>query len=637
MNDLEKLITKANEAYRQGNPIMSDPEYDALLDKLADIKPDSELLTVGVLEDVPTERKQRLPMPMYSLNKCANEYELLRWLNGHSGTDELVITAKYDGISLCVNESNGNAWTRGNGTIGQRSDVHYARTAHKRKGIKRQTNLMTFGEAIMLRAVFESRYSDTFSNARNLVAGLFNAKEIQAPLRDVLFVRYGTTQVGMDKDKQLEMLNDLNVMTVPNVLTSVGAVRKLSEKGGLADFLDSVYQAFGEVFTIDGLVIEFNSYEKRKQMGRETNMNPAYARAIKFPHWSATNTAKVTGLTLRVSKQGKVKPVINIEPTDFEGVTVRRATGYNMRYIIDNHIAQGSVIELTRSGDVIPKHLRTISWDEDLFRNKLRDYKYCPSCGSRLRWDTTNTELICDEDRCREKQIGKLDHFFKVVGIEGFRRKSIENVYDAGFKTIGSIVTIQQHHLATLPGWGWGSAAKVIDEFDRVLFRKGVTLAKMLHALDVFDGVLGEKMAQKIIDALPDEEVEMLINEGGMSDNDILYAIEGVGYEVASAFLNGMYLFKYHWDLGDVKVEGIKTPKAKKKKGKWLGQAVCFTGVRSKELEQEITDGGGTVCSGVSKKTTLLIVKDLSEKVLSSNKARKAEELGIEIKPITDF
>ena len=55
-----------------------------------------------------------------------------------------------------------------------------------------------------------------------------------------------------------------------------------------------------------------------------------------------------------------MNPVILIEPVEINGATVSRATAYNAAYLVENNICEGAVIEVTRGGDVIPKHLKTL-------------------------------------------------------------------------------------------------------------------------------------------------------------------------------------------------------------------------------------------------------------------------------------
>ena len=67
------------------------------------------------------------------------------------------------------------------------------------------------------------------------------------------------------------------------------------------------------------------------------------------------------------------------------------------------------------------------------------------------------------------------------------------------------------------------------------------------------------------------------------------------------------------------------------------GQRVCFTGIRDGRLELLIKEKGGEIVSGVSKKTTMLITKDYSPETMSSIKAKKAIDLGIDIVSIEEF
>ena len=48
---------------------MSDKEYDILVEELADMSPDDELLSVVGHEVLDETRKTRLPIPMASMNK----------------------------------------------------------------------------------------------------------------------------------------------------------------------------------------------------------------------------------------------------------------------------------------------------------------------------------------------------------------------------------------------------------------------------------------------------------------------------------------------------------------------------------------------------------------------------------------
>ena len=55
---LEYKIKKANKVYRDGNPMISDQEYDQLLDQLKELDPTNRLFKKGILEKSKESRKE---------------------------------------------------------------------------------------------------------------------------------------------------------------------------------------------------------------------------------------------------------------------------------------------------------------------------------------------------------------------------------------------------------------------------------------------------------------------------------------------------------------------------------------------------------------------------------------------------
>jgi NAD-dependent DNA ligase len=631
---LETLITKANEKYRKGEPIMSDKEYDEVLETLAYKYPDSELVKKAVIEEPEESRKQPLPVPMFSLNKVKTFEELTKWIKSIdlSKEDELVLTPKYDGISLCVNEAIGKCWTRGNGVEGQKSDKHYSLIDSR---INWDIPMgYTFGEAIMKKDTFNEKYKGDYKSARNYVAGIFNRKQAIPATKDVDYIRYGRVDSTTgSKYAHILSLNEINKVKVPLLLIKV---KDLTE-----EVIESFFEGNNQIYQIDGVVIDVNDGKKRKELGREENNNPRYARAYKNPEWSSKHTSIVKDVIFNVSKQGKLKPVILIEPVDIDGVIVERVTGYNAKYIFDNNIAKASEIELTRSGDVIPKHLKTLTYIDVNVEGLADRAVECPVCGSVTKWDDTLTEIVCTNIYCEGRMISKFEHFFKTIGVEEFARPSIVQLYEAGFDRIDSILNIPKEELSNLDGWGERSAEVLLEQFERVI-TQGLPLAKVFHAMDIFNGQIGEKTCQLIIDNYD-------ISEGidSFSIPEIV-KIKGVAEKTAWVYKSGIEVFYFGMSQSycnfnsellegfmlPIKISYIQTPKKEVTGDKYKGWKVCFTGVRDKELEEYIKEQGGEVVSGVSGKTTHLIVKDLEKKTLSSSKAKKAKSMEIEIIPI---
>lgn len=621
--ELEDALIQYNESYRVGNPEISDQEYDELFDILKSTYPNSKLLKKSIFEK-PATRKVKLPIKMASLEKKKTIEEIIKWGEsvGLNKDDKLVISPKWDGISLCVNESSGLCITRGDGEVGQNSTEHF-----KFIGQASGEDFISFGEAIMSKSYFETHWSDKYKTARNLVAGLFNRDEVSSDLMGVQYIKYGTN-LPINKIDQLEKLKKQSGQTTDYFIITFGLIK---DKGAI-ELMNRLYNHWGLGYSIDGLVIDINDYQKRESVGRLENGNPNYAVAFKNPEWNCKYTPIVTGIERNVSKQGKIKPVILIEPTDIDGVIVSRVTGYNAKHIINNEISEGAEIEIVRSGEVIPKHIKTLKSNPDTLEALIDDYMICPSCGEPCKWDETMTEIVCVNNECEGIQLSKLEHFFATAGIEEFGRPSIESLYRAGYKTILSILEITKEELSSLEGWGESSADTVITQFKK-LKEVGIPFEKLLHALDLFEGVLGEKTAKL---ALETYDIEYLI---AFSFDPIkeLCSIKGVSDKTAHAIMKALRFWADNQLGNTLPICIAESQKVGIIGDSCKGMKVCFTGIRDKELEDYITSNGGEIVSGVSKTTTHLIVKDMSEATLSSSKSVKAKELNITIQTINQF
>lgn len=645
INDLTEIelvesIKFYNQQYRNGDSQIEDIEYDNLVEILYSINPNSDFFNISIIDNNEnSSRKEELPIQMFSLDKEKNVDDIINWIKSNSvNSDELVIiTPKFDGISLAINESNNHAWTRGNGYIGQRSDDHYKLC----NGYNKNNNYFyTFGEVIISKENWKNNFENKiniksgklYKSSRNTVTGLFNNDEPNPELKYVDYIRYGLVDNNnsLNKNEQLELLNSLNIVKLKYEICYVSDLVSLHNNNKLDFYLNELYKDWSKDYQIDGLVIEFNRYILRENLGREKNNNPKFARAIKLPNWFDIYQTKIIDIIFKVSKQGKVKPVFIIEPVNINGATINKATAYNCKYLIDNNIAIGSIIDIVRSGDVIPKHIKTISYiDNGVFdlKNKL---KKCPSCGNSLIWDETETELICTNPNCKDIQLSKLIHFVTTLKFEEFGEKEIENLFNQGFDSYSKLLYITYSDLINLNGWADKSIQNLLNQIKR-LNEFEIDFALLLHALDLFDGKLGYKTCKLILNN---------ININNLDDINIyeLTKIKGVSDITAHSFINGIKQF-YNSKYNELPIKY----NINKRPNIIIGDLcsnfkVCFTGVRNINVEKFIIENGGTIIDNVSKNTTHLIIKDYSNKTLSSGKAKKAQDIStIVIISLDDF
>lgn len=628
---LEGKIREYNKAYRRGEPGITDAEFDALVEQLHAVNPNADWFKKGVNDEV-SGRKEKLPIPMYSLEKVKTYDEIVRWIKscGLKDEDRLIITPKFDGISLCVDEYNKKAWTRGDGEVGQNCTSHFSQMInHDFKDVKRTEGYYTFGEAIFRNSTFLTLKKKTnYKSARNAVAGIINSPTVSVNAGNIQYIRYGYSNEDWDKVSMLAYLNDNSAVKVRYVETFVESI--IHSEKMFTDYMNRIFENITDDYKCDGLVIDVDSAEIRKELGRLPNGNPRYAIAYKNPDWSEREETKVENVRWQISKDGRLSPVIDIMPVDLCGATVSKCTAYNARYVRDNHIMPGANVIICRSGDVIPKHLCTVSYPtvKDCLPDK------CPVCGKPLEMDKNGVDLICSNKNCDGIMLAKCVYFFTTLGFEEFGEPTIKKLFNAGYKTPDSILLLSEEDLKKVEGIG-NVGAKVLSRQFEELRKKGTNFAKLLTAYNLFGGVIAEKICQKILDGLKlynCEDVAVFAKECDESwAADIEDKIEGVGFNTALAFIYGII----DWWANDDDSAHIPITYYGLEEKSFDGQmTVVFTGFRSPDTENKLTEKGHKIGSSVSKKTTCLVVK---EKGLGTIKEKKAEQYGIPVFTFEEF
>lgn len=637
--ELRNELFRLNDLYRAGNPEVSDVEYDALVEQLRKQNPDDEFFTRGIVEKA-TDRMEPLPLPMYSLEKVKAYKELKKWLNKmfEAGAREVCITPKFDGISLLVDEHTERAWTRGDGVEGQRSDIHYHSLAdNDHCDLEFSKPYYTWGEAIFRRTDFDTVKENgaEYKNARNAVAGLFNSPEGSNPLLQyVSYVRYGS-DLKMNKGEQLATMKQQGFEVAPNfgmyideILDTVESPEDDEEytDADMEKEFDAWFEDWNRTWNCDGLVFEVDEYEVRERLGRLPNGNPAYAIAFKKPEWVPGYLTTVKDIEANISKDGVWCPVIVVEPVEMDGATVERVTGYNAQYIVNHHIHPGAEIEITRSGQVIPKHIRTVSWSDSALDEWFSNRGViCPFCGRVMNWDENSVNLVCHNKFCKQRRISEIVYFFKTMGVEGFSEPTIRTLYDRGYttldKVLGATIPALQEIFGKVRGMNVFSAiSKSIQEQQ--------PLSRIMTALNVFGGKIAESIAHKIICETGDPRMYAASRPYEQAVSELLQ-IEGVGELFIDAFLEGCKRYDdYRRENPEFPYEVVVDHKEEPVQAAENQLVVCMTGFRDKWLEQWLEEHGHKVVNGITRDCNVLVVADPSSQ---SSKSQKAREKGIRI------
>jgi len=597
IEQLKEQIIKANDAYRLGQPIISDTKYDQLVEELSLLSPDDELLTKVGVEIADETRKGKLPIEMASMNKIKSMNDVDDWsrLKGISKKEMVIITPKYDGLSLCVNESTSEAFTRGDGEFGQKSNEHYS-LIQNHLNLEKDSFRFTYGEVMIPKQVFIDKFSTDFANPRNLVAGLLNSKTISEFLKDCQYIKYGAICNTIFDTKQ-EVLNELNKGQKIKVQYYICELGDLSE--GL---LIELFHKFSTEFEIDGLIIELNNLSLQNKLGRESSSNnPVWARAFKHPSFEQSAETDVIGISWNISKQGLLKPILHITPVKLDGVTVSNVTGNNARFVKDLGLGIGAKVVVKRSGMVIP-----------IIADVITPVEFVQPTieGVEVDWNEAGIELITLTETDDQK-LKKIVAFFEILEADNVSEGVITQLWDAGYKTIKDILTLKTSDLEKIDRFGKRKADIVYKSIQKSV--SNVQLSKLQHATGIFKG-LGSKKLVLLEDFKTKPSVDQVMS------------IEGFAEVSAKSYIDSYDIF---FDfIKDLPVTIVEKVQAVKVGTDLEGKSFVFTGVRRPDLESDIESRGGKIGSGVSKTTTYLVMKVIGS---GSSKEKKAIDLGVEV------
>jgi NAD-dependent DNA ligase len=341
--------------------------------------------------------------------------------------------------------------------------------------------------------------------------------------------------------------------------------------------------------------------------------------------------AKVLDVEWTPSTYGYLKPKVRIYPVIITGSKITYATAHNAKFVKDNIVGPGAVIQLIKSGDVIP-YIKKVLKPASSGKPKMPTIPYV--------WNDTGVDIIVKDIHGAAKDniiIKQLTKFFKVMQVkyisEGIISKLVENEY----KDIISILEADKDEVAEIEGLG----EKVVKKIYKNIFSaiKKTSLGQLMVASNIFGRGFGQKKIKKILNIYPD-----IMKKKWKKKVLYMKLLELEGYDTKTAkqfTLNFKNFKRFYNELGEVidlsHLEKIKKKKKKsKKKFIFEGEKIVFTGFRNKDLEELIEDLGGEVRGSVSSSTTLVVYVQPPNKP-KSGKIKKAKKMDIKIMTKDEF
>jgi NAD-dependent DNA ligase len=587
-SEIKELVEYANKMYYNEEPILTDNEFDILCDLL----PENEK-TIG--SPIISKNKAVLPYFMPSMNKIKPDTNALyMWM--HKYSNYYIVSSKLDGVSglLCYSNKINKLYTRGDGEIGQ--DISYL-IPHLKLPKDQDKEIVVRGEFVIPKEIFNLKYKHKYANARNLVAGIINRNTVDLEkISDVHFVAYEVIEPSnLFPSNQFNLLKKSGFNTVNNF--------RITETNLTNHFLSESLIKIREndEYDTDGIIITHDELYPRNKN------NPDHSFAFKMVLQEQMAEAKVIDVIWSASKDGYLKPRVQIEPIILGGVKIEFATGFNAAFIEKNKIGLGALIQIIRSGDVIPHIQKVIKPCSS--GPKMPDESF-----GEYDWTSTHVDIVLKDlesnNEIREKLVTQ---FFKKIKVDGLGQGNVARIIDAGFDTIPKIVAMKKSDYLLVEGFKEKMAQKISESIQIQLAE--ASLVTIAAASNIF----GRGYSETKISALFSSANFLSFPKM----NEFKHFLKDIGQENK---LNKK-------DEKETKDKEIKE-NIKQESNIFFDKKIVLTGKREKIVIDFLEKSGAKIGAAVTKKTDLVIASNLEE---NSTKISDAKELKIPILSCEEF
>lgn len=649
IEELRRLLHEHNRRYYiQNDPIISDQEFDALMNELQTLEQrhpelyDANSPTQRVGSDLNGNFEQvEHKYPMLSLSNTYNEQDVASWYDsvkrGLKGeTFEICCEIKFDGLSISLIYVDGRlirGVTRGDGIHGDdvTANVRTIRSIPLvlQPGGDYPKEFEIRGEVLMPWSVFErlnlereKAEEPLFANPRNVASGTL--KSLSSKLvasRNLDSYLYYLLGDDVPCDGHYE-----NMQKAAEWGFKISdAMRKV---GSLSEIFD--YIRYWDVerknlpVATDGIVLKVNSLRQQRILGY-TAKSPRWAIAYKFKAERACT--KLTDIKYQVGRTGQITPVACLDEVQISGTSVRRATLNNEDFMkkMDLHI--GDYVYVEKGGEIIPK-IVGVAYDKRDDNIKPATFiTHCPECGSELVRYEGEAAYYCPNDSGCPPQIkGRIEHFIarKAMNIDSIGPETVDEYYRRGL--ISNFADLYEIKIEDINGDGnrERSARKVLNGINA---SKTVPFERVVFALGI--RFVGETSAKLIARHFKNMDALMEATEEELKD------VDGIGDVIARSVVDYFASEKNRMIVERLKKYGLQMSVVSSSEDngsdKLAGMNIVISGVFANHTRDEykamIEKHGGKNVSSISSKTTFV----LAGEKMGPSKLQKAESLGVKI------
>ena len=490
---MRELIKQLNEAdvayYRDDRPVITDREYDAMMDELQKLEAETGVVLSGsptqkvsgeILEELTPVRHTK---PMLSADKTKSIDDLVRF----AGDQPVLLSWKMDGLTLVLRYENGmlkQAITRGrDGIIGE--DVtHTVRTfLNVPLSIPTKGSFEVRGEGVISWKNFEKvnfLLNGDYTHPRNLAAGSVRKLDAaEAKKRMLEFWAFDLVSDELEpysKRCQQIFLAENGFSVVPYLYLNGWQNKQL---------LKAAIQAFQPknfAYPADGVILEYDDVAYGKSLGATGHHEN---RLIALKWQDELYETRFTGVELATTRTGMVSITGLFDPVNMDGAMVSRAYLHNLDIFDEFQFGIGDTIKIFRANMIIPQIAENVTMS-----NTYSLPMSCPCCGEPLVVKKTTggtRQLFCENPHCTAKLVQKFVHFCEKtrMNIEGVSAATLEKLIGHGWvHNFGDLYELDQHwdEMIQTEGFGKRSLDRLLMSIEK---SRRCTLAKFIAGLGI--------------------------------------------------------------------------------------------------------------------------------------------------------
>ncbi len=610
MTELEIEIKKYADAYYQGNELISDSDYDALIAKLKKEQPDSKLLNDVVGSDLKgVSTKYKLDATMGTLEKCNTDEEMAEWWSKHPHNN-LIAELKIDGNGQLLTYEHGKlayVRSRGDGEYGDDTTANVSKVQGVPAQLAADFSGSIRGEVVMFRSVFEKHFPEG-KNPRNMAAGIIKRLDGK-DCEKLNFIAYDL----FDKDNKQDVSESGKLAFLKDNGFDIPRYETNPTLEGLKQWKDSL-EPNGEI-PCDGIVVKQNIVSKEDLMRHTPLNNVAYKPNCQ----SAVTTVKRIVWQLRGKFFG---PVAEVEPVELEGTTVSKASLANVNIMNELGVYEGAEVIMTKHGLIIPQIDKVLHPKQNAFTVPST----CPVCGGDVEVNSSGIP-VCTNPACPKKVGHRYGRLFKVFGVKGAGEAFLKNLEDESLPVEDFLAMCMSDDKSILNKYAGGLNGEKIYAQMRDALAQPITASQFLATFDLklFDEKKLNQLGRKSLDdilSLKYDEIVLIDGYADTTANALLEFLDSYSSEIEA--LRKFFIFK-NVDEMEAEESSESLP------------SVCFTGAcpgYSRGQLTEMAKGKYDVKDAVTKDLSILVCADPNS---GSSKLQKAAKNGTKLMSYDEF